>query len=124
MDTLGKFKTNFLKDKSSFKIGFNNRSPVNKLDGNIRSASSITIPKLSPTIGKDGKSILVPDNSYELAAQEEIGDAIGKAGVEIGEAIGERKKRNKEKEEKKKKDEEFKSKLQDISTRNILNLLN
>ncbi len=93
MDTLGKFKTNFLKDKSSFKIGFNNRSPVHKLDGNIRSASSITIPKLSPTIGKDGKSILVPDNSYELAAQEEIGDAIGKAGIEIGKAIEKRKKR-------------------------------
>ena len=93
MDTLGKFKTNFLKDKSSFKIGFNNRSPLSKLDGSIKSASSINIPKLSPTIGKDGQSILVPDNSYELAAQEAIGDAIGKAGVEIGKAIEKRKKR-------------------------------
>ncbi len=93
MDTLGKFKTNFLKDRSSFKIGFNNRSPVNNLDGNIRSASSINIPKLSPTIGKDGQSILVPDNSYELAAQQAIGDAIGKAGAKIGKAIEERKKR-------------------------------
>lgn len=27
MDTLGKYKTNFLGNKNSFNIGFNNRSP-------------------------------------------------------------------------------------------------
>lgn len=100
MDTLGKFKTNFLKDKSSFKIGFNNRSPLSNLkgglDGGIKSASSITIPKLNPTIGKDGSSILVPDNSGQIDAAFEIGSAIGQAGEKIGKAIKEKQTRKKE----------------------------
>ena len=54
MDTLGKFKTNFLKDRSSFKIGFNNRSPLSnlqgKLDGSLPTVSR-TPPKLKSTIG-------------------------------------------------------------------------
>lgn len=90
MDTLGKFKTNFLKDRSSFKIGFNNRSPLSNLkgglDGGIKSASSINIPKLKSTITKDGGSILVPDDG-RLEASEAIGTAIGEAGKKIGEAI-------------------------------------
>ncbi len=90
MDTLGKFKTNFLKDRSSFKIGFNNRSPLSNLkgglDGGIKSASSITIPKLKSTITKDGGSILVPDDG-RLEASEAIGEAIGEAGQKIGQAI-------------------------------------
>ena len=100
MDTLGKFKTNFLKDKSSFKIGFNNRSPLSNLkgglDGGIKSASSINIPKLKSTIGKDGGSILVPDDG-RLEASEAIGEAIGKAGENIQKAIEEKQGRKKEK---------------------------
>jgi|TARA_A100001011_G_scaffold323461_1_gene345402 hypothetical protein len=94
MDTLGKFKTNFLKDRSSFNVGFNNRSPLSNLkgglDGSIKSASSISIPKLNPTIGKDGSSILVPDNSGQIEAAFEIGSAIGQAGEKIGKAIEEK----------------------------------
>jgi len=90
MDTLGKFKTNFLKDRSSFKIGFNNRSPLSNLkgglDGGIKSASSINIPKLKSTITKDGGSILVPDDG-RLEASEAIGTAIGEAGKDIQEGI-------------------------------------
>ena len=90
MDTLGKFKTNFLKDRSSFKIGFNNRSPLSNLkgglDGGIKSASSINIPKLKSTIGKDGGSILVPDDG-RLEASKAIGEAITKAGKDIQEGI-------------------------------------
>ncbi len=90
MDTLGKFKTNFLKDRSSFKIGFNNRSPLSnlqgKLDGSIKSGM-ITPPKLKSTIGKDGTSILVPSISGQLEAGEAIGDAISDAGKNIQEAI-------------------------------------
>lgn len=101
MDTLGKFKTNFLKDRSSFNVGFNNRSPLSNLkgglDGGIKSASSITIPKLNPTIGKDGSSILVPDNSGQIDAAFEIGSAIGQAGEKIGKAIEEKQGRKKEK---------------------------
>jgi len=90
MDTLGKFKTNFLKDRSSFKIGFNNRSPLSnlqgKLDGGIKSAESIRVPKLKSTIGKDGGSILVPDDG-RLEAAEMVGKAIGEAGANIQKSI-------------------------------------
>ena len=100
MDTLGKFKTNFLKDRSSFKIGFNNRSPLSNLkgglDGGIKSASSINIPKLKSTIGKDGGSILVQDDG-RMEAAGEIGAAIGEAGKKIGKAIEEKQGRKKEK---------------------------
>jgi len=100
MDTLGKFKTNFLKDRSSFKIGFNNRSPLSNLkgglDGGIKSASSINIPKLKSTITKDGGSILVPDDG-RLEASEAIGTAIGEAGKKIGEAIQKKVESKKEK---------------------------
>jgi|MDSV01.2.fsa_nt_gb hypothetical protein len=113
MDTLGKFKTNFLKDKSSFKIGFNNRSPLSKLDGSIKSASSISIPKLNPTIGKDGSSILVPDNSGQIEAAFEIGSAIGQAGRKIGKAIADS--QGRKKEEKEEKEEDPKDKLKDGS---------
>lgn len=85
MDTLGKFKTNFLKDRSSFKIGFNNRSPLSKYKSTM--PTSFEIPKLSPTITKDGGSILVPDNSGQLEAAFDIGAAIGEAGKTIGKAI-------------------------------------
>lgn len=89
MDTLGKFKTNFLKDRSSFKIGFNNRSPLSnlqgKLDGSLPTVSR-TPPKLKSTIGKDGGSILVP-NDGRLEASEAIGEAITKAGKDIQESI-------------------------------------
>ena len=90
MDTLGKFKTNFLKDRNSFKIGFNNRSPLSNLKGSlyggIKSASSINIPKLKSTIGKDGGSILVQEDG-RMEAAGEIGAAIGEAGKKIGKAI-------------------------------------
>ena len=107
MDTLGKFKTNFLKDRSSFKIGFNNRSPLNQYKSTMQ--TNFNIPKLSPTITKDGGSILVPDNSGQLEAAFDIGAAIGEAGKKIGEAIAE--KQGRKKEEKEKKEEDPKDKL-------------
>ena len=93
METLGKFKTNLLKDKNSFKIGFNNRSPLNQYKSTMD--TNFSIPKLNPTIGKDGSSILVPDNSNELRAQQMISKAIGDAGEKIGKAIEDNKKRKK-----------------------------
>jgi len=100
MDTLGKFKTNFLKDRSSFKIGFNNRSPLSQYKSTM--PTSFEIPKLSPTITKDGGSILVPDNSGQLEAAFDIGAAIGEAGKKIGEAIEQKiqAKKNKEQHQK------------------------
>jgi len=111
MDTLGKFKTNFLKDRSSFKIGFNNRSPLSQYKSTMQ--TNFNIPKLSPTITKDGGSILVPDNSGQLEAAFDIGAAIGEAGKKIGKAIAE--KQGRKKEEKEKKEEDPKDKLKDGS---------
>ncbi len=90
MDTLGKFKTNFLKDRSSFKIGFNNRSPLSQYKSTMQ--TSFNIPKLGSMVGKDGKSILVPDIQPQLDAQATVADAIGKAGKKVGEAIEKRQK--------------------------------
>ena len=114
MDTLGKFKTNFLKDRSSFKIGFNNRSPLNQYKSTM--STSFEIPKLSPTITKDGGSILVPDNSGQIEASEMIGEAIGEAGEKIGKAITDRKKRKKEaKNEKLEKTNSYKKEFKKVS---------
>lgn len=84
MDTLGKFKTNFLKDRSSFKIGFNNRSPLSQYKSTM--PTEFAVSKLSPTITKDGGSILVPDDG-RLEAGKMIGEAISEAGQTIGKAI-------------------------------------
>ena len=98
MDTLGKFKTNFLKDRSSFKVGFNNRSPLSQYKSTMQ--TSFDIPKLGSMVNKDGSSILVPDNAATLNAQATVADAIGKAGEEIGQAIESKQKLKKiEKEE-------------------------
>jgi hypothetical protein len=107
MDTLGKFKTNFLKDRNSFKIGFNNRSPLSQYKSTM--PTSFDIPKLKSTIGKDGGSILVPDNSGQIEAAFDIGSAIGEAGRKIGKAIEEN--QGRKKEEKEKKEEDPKDKL-------------
>ena len=113
MDTLGKFKTNLLTEGGSFKIGFNNRSPLSQVQYSKPGSSmqhSYNIPKLGSTIGKDGQAILVPDNSNQLRAAEGIGVAIGKAGAKIGKAIEESQKRksNKKEEEKKKEEPKYK----------------
>ena len=97
MDTLGKFKTNFLKDRSSFKIGFNNRSPLSQYKSTMH--TSFNIPKLGSMVGKDGRSILVPDIQPTLDAQAKVADAIGKAGKKVGQAI-EKKQKLKEIEKK------------------------
>ena len=49
MDTLGKFKTNFLKDRSSFKIGFNNRSPFSYKSS--MPTNFISVPTISASPG-------------------------------------------------------------------------
>ena len=87
MDTLGKFKTNFLKNKSSFNIGFNNRSPLSKLDGSMPAQSREAV-QLSPSVAANMKPI---DNSQLLESQANVGQAIAKAGAKIGKAIDDRK---------------------------------
>ncbi len=103
MDTLGKFKTNFLNSTSSFNVGFNNRSPLSQYKSTM--ATSFETPKLGSTLAKDGTSILVPDNSNALKGGEMIGEAVAGAVVDVGKAIIEKKEGKKKKEEEKKKEE-------------------
>ena len=100
MDTLGKFKTNFLNSTSSFNVGFNNRSPLSQYKSTM--ATSFQTPKLGSTLAKDGTSILVPDNSNALKGGEMIGEAVAGAVVDVGKAIIEKKqgKENKENHQK------------------------
>lgn len=106
MDTLGKFKTNFLNSTSSFNVGFNNRSPLSQYKSTM--ATSFQTPKLGSTLAKDGTSILVPDNSNALKGGEMIGEAVAGAVVDVGKAIIEKK------EGKKKKDKEQKEPEQEL----------
>ena len=97
MDTLGKFKTNFLKDRSSFKIGFNNRSPLSQYKSTMLTSFNLTY--LGSMVGKHCRAILVPDIQPTLDAQAKVADAIGKAGKKVGQAI-EKKQKLKEIEKK------------------------
>jgi hypothetical protein len=106
MDTLGKFKTNFLNSTSSFNVGFNNRSPLSQYKSTM--ATSFQTPKLGSTLAKDGTSILVPDNSNALKGGEMIGEAVAGAVLDVGKAIIEKK------EGKKKKDKEQKEPEQEL----------
>lgn len=106
MDTLGKFKTNFLNSTSSFNVGFNNRSPLSQYKSTM--ATNFQTPKLGSTLAKDGTSILVPDNSNALKGGEMIGEAVAGAVVDVGKAIIEKK------EGKKKKDKEQKEPEQEL----------
>ena len=106
MDTLGKFKTNFLNSTSSFNVGFNNRSPLSQYKSTM--ATNFQTPKLGSTLAKDGTSILVPDNSNPLKGGEMIGEAVAGAVVDVGKAIIEKK------EGKKKKDKEQKEPEQEL----------
>jgi len=87
METLGKFKTNFFKNKNSFNIGFNNRSPLSKLDGSIPTQSREAV-QLSPSVATNMRPI---DNSRLLESQEGVSQAIADAGAKIGKAIDDRK---------------------------------
>ena len=90
MKTLGKFKTNFFKNKNSFNIGFNNRSPLSnlqgKLDGRIPAQSAEAV-QLSPSVATNMKPI---DNSRLLKSQEGVSQAIADVGTKIGKAIDDR----------------------------------
>ena len=87
METLGKFKTNFFKNKNSFNIGFNNRSPLSKLDGSIPTQSREAV-ELSPSVATNMRPL---DNSRLLESQEGVSQAIADVGAKIGKAIDERK---------------------------------
>ena len=64
MDTLGKYKTNFLGNKNSFNIGFNNRSPFSYKSN--MPTNFISVPTISASPGDyslSGKSNYASINS-------------------------------------------------------------
>tara|TARA_R100001015_G_C4573495_1_gene131170 strand:+ start:96 stop:707 length:612 start_codon:yes stop_codon:yes gene_type:complete len=81
MDTLGKFKTNFLNRKNPFKVGFNNRSPFSYI-----SSTGPAVPS-----SYDGGVPLVnftPDQYAQAFDSSEAVKAEGKMYEKAGKAAG------------------------------------
>lgn len=90
MDTLGKYKTNFLGNKNSFNIGFNNRSPFSYKSS--MPTNFISVPTISASPGDyslSGKSNYASINSG--------GKQLTQGLINIGRALAGNKKNKKEK---------------------------
>ena len=91
MDTLGKYKTNFLGNKNSFNIGFNNRSPFSYKSS--MPTNFISVPTISASLGDyslSGKSNYASINSG--------GKQLTQGLINIGRALAGNKKDNENKE--------------------------
>ena len=82
MDTIGKFKTNFLGKNKSFKIGFNNRSPFSYITGTGVGQPSFSDQGVKSFEPSDWKAAY--DTSDAVAAEAK---AAQKAGVAGGKAF-------------------------------------
>ena len=82
MDTIGKFKTNFLGKNKSFKIGFNNRSPFSYITGTGVGQPSFADQGVKSLEPSDWKAAY--DTSDAVAAEAK---AAQKAGVAGGKAF-------------------------------------
>ena len=98
MDTLGKYKTNFLGNKNSFNIGFNNRSPFSYKSS--MPTNFISVPTVSANPG-DYK--LSTESNY--ASINSGGKQFTKGLINIGKAIKNNIDKKKEKKEEKKEEE-------------------
>ena len=107
MDTLGKYKTNFLGNKNSFNIGFNNRSPFSYKSSMPTNFISVPTISANPSdYSLSGKSNYASINSG--------GKEFTQGLINIGKAIKNNIDKKKEKKEEKK-EEDPKDKLKDGS---------
>lgn len=83
MDTIGKFKTNFLGKNKSFKIGFNNRSPFSYITGTGVGQPSFADQGVKSFEPSDWKAAY--DTSDAVAAEAKSAQKAGEAG---GKAFG------------------------------------
>lgn len=92
MDTLGKYKTNFLGNKNSFNIGFNNRSPFSYKSS--MPTNFISVPTVS---ANPGDYILSGKTNY---ASFGSGEELTRNLINIGKALGKKLKNKKDNENK------------------------
>ena len=78
MDTIGKFKTNFLGKNKSFKIGFNNRSPFSYITGTGVGQPSFADQGVKSFEPSDWKAAY--DTSDAVAAEAKAAQKAGEAG--------------------------------------------
>ena len=78
MDTIGKFKTNFLGKNKSFKIGFNNRSPFSYITATGVGQPSFNDQGVKSFEPSDWKAAY--DTSDAVAAEAKAAQKAGEAG--------------------------------------------
>tara|TARA_R100001086_G_C11798221_1_gene248155 strand:+ start:547 stop:1017 length:471 start_codon:yes stop_codon:yes gene_type:complete len=78
MNTIGKFKTNFLGKNKSFKIGFNNRSPFSYITGTGVGQPSFSDQGVKSFEPSDWKAAY--DTSDAVAAEAKAAQKAGEAG--------------------------------------------
>ena len=89
MDTLGKFKTNFLNRKNPFKVGFNNRSPFSYISSTgpaVPASYDGGVPLVNFTPDQYAKAF---DTSDAVRAEHEMFKKAGEAaGIVAGAVVG------------------------------------
>jgi len=91
METIGKFRTNFLSKGKSFKVGFNNRSPFSYISSSgpqVPSRYDGGVPLVNFTPDQYAKAY---DSSDAVRAEHEMhkakGQAIGQTAAAVGTAV-------------------------------------
>ncbi len=91
METIGKFRTNFLGKGKSFKVGFNNRSPFSYISSTgpeVPSRYDGGVPLVNFTPDQYAKAY---DSSDAVRAEHEMhkakGQAIGQTAAAVGNAV-------------------------------------
>jgi len=90
METIGKFRTNFLGNKNSFNIGFNNRSPFSYKSS--MPTNFISVPTISASPGD--YSLSGKTNYASVSSGEELTGNL----INIGKALGKKLKNKKNKD--------------------------
>ena len=87
MDTLGKFKTNFLNRKNPFKVGFNNRSPFSYIASSgppVPSSYDGGVPLVNFTPDQYAKAF---DTTEAVKAEGKMYEKAGKAAGQLTSAV-------------------------------------
>ncbi len=87
MDTLGKFKTNFLNRKNPFKVGFNNRSPFSYIASTgpaVPSSYDGGVPLVNFTPDQYAKAF---DSTEAVKAEGQMYQKAGKAAGQLVSAV-------------------------------------
>ena len=100
MDTIGKFKTNFLEKSKSFNIGFNNRSPFDYKSS--MPTNFISIPTISASPG-----------DYALSGKSNYA-SFNTGGAEFTRSLGQIAKTIKDKSDRKKQGKKYQENIENL----------